>query len=271
MLDIQYKSNEEIELIRESSLLVSETLTTVAKHIKPGVTTQYLDSLAEEFIHSKNAIPGFKGYGGFPSSLCISINEEVVHGIPGKREVKDGDLVSIDCGVLINQYYGDSAFTFAVGEISPELQKLMRVTKECLNFAIDNAKVGKRLGDISHAVQEHAEKNGFSVVRDLVGHGIGKSLHEKPEVPNFGKRGSGVQLKEGLVIAIEPMINLGRKQIKQLADGWTIRTADRKPSAHYEHTVAVREDGGERMSTFENIEKAVEENENLYKPTLVNG
>ena len=270
-MDINYKSNDEIELIRESSLLVSETLTLVAKHIKPGVTTMYLDKLAEEFIHSKNAIPAFKGYGGFPGSLCISINEEVVHGIPGKREVKEGDLVSVDCGVLINQYYGDSAFTFAIGEMAADLQKLMKVTKECLNFGIENAKVGMRLGDISHAVQVHAEKNGYSVVRDLVGHGIGKSLHEKPEVPNFGKRGSGVLLKEGLVIAIEPMINLGRKQIKQLTDGWTIRTADRKPSAHYEHTVAVRENGGERMSTFDNIEKAVLENEYLFKPTSING
>lgn len=270
-MDIHYKSDEEIELIRESSLLVSETLTLVAKHIKPGVTTKYLDKMAEEFIHSKNAIPAFKGYGGFPASLCISINEEVVHGIPGKREVKDGDVVSVDCGVLLHQYYGDSAFSFAVGEIPADTQKLMKVTKECLNLGIENAKVGNRLGDISHAVQEHAEKNGFSVVRDLVGHGIGKALHEKPEVPNFGKRGSGVVLKQGLVIAIEPMINLGRKQIKQLADGWTIRTADRKPSAHYEHTVAVRENGGEKMSTFENIEEAILKNENLFKPILVNG
>ena len=252
-----YKTKEEIELIRESSLLVGKTLAEVAKVIKPGVTTLSLDKVAYEFINDNKAIPAFLNYSGFPNSLCISVNAQVVHGIPGKYELKDGDIVSVDCGVIKNKFFGDSAYTFAIGEVKPEILNLLQVTKESLYKAIEVALVGKRLGDIGDAVQSHAEKNGFSVVRELVGHGIGQSLHEAPEVPNYGKKGTGLKLQEGLVIAIEPMINMGKKAISQENDGWTIRTADNLASAHFEHTIAIGKDKADILSSFQFIEEAL--------------
>lgn len=254
---VYYKSEEEIELIRKSSLLVGKTLAEVAKHIKPGVETIYLDKIAEDFICSNGAKPGFKGYNGFKHTLCISINEEVVHGIPGKRVIKEGDIVSVDCGVLMNGFYGDSAYTFAVGEIKPELKTLLEVTKESLYRGIEVAVEGKRIGDIGFEIQSFVESFGFSVVRDLVGHGLGKNLHEKPEVPNYGKKGNGLKLQTGLVLAIEPMINIGTRNVIQDKDGWTIRTADRKPSAHFEHNIVVRKGKAEILSSFEEIEKVI--------------
>ena len=251
---IHYKTDEEIELIRKSSLLVGKTLAEVAKHIKPGVKTIDLDKLAEEFILANGAKPAFKGYRGFPYTLCISINEQVVHGFPGKRELKDGDIVSVDCGTVKNGYYGDSAYTFAVGDVKPEVLSLLNKTKESLYLGIENAVAGKRLGDIGNAIQSYVESFGFSVVRDLVGHGIGKNLHEKPEVLNYGKRGTGIKLQENLVIAIEPMINMGKYNVIQEADGWTIRTADRMPSAHFEHTIVVKKNKAEILSSFDEIE-----------------
>jgi methionyl aminopeptidase len=254
---VYYKTDEEIELIRESSLLVGKTLAEVAKVIKPGVSTLTLDKIAEQFIRDSGAVPGFKGYNGFPNSLCISVNEAVVHGIPNIKELKDGDIISVDCGVLKNGFYGDSAYTFAVGDVKPEIQKLLQVTKECLQKGIEAAVAGKRIGDIGAAIQNHAEKNGFSVVRELVGHGLGKSLHESPEVPNYGKQGRGMKLQEGLVLAIEPMINLGRKEVMQDNDGWTIVTSDRKPSAHFEHDIAIRKGKADVLSTFDYIEEVL--------------
>lgn len=255
-----YKTKEEIELLRESALLVGKTLAEVAKIIKPGITSLSLDKIAEEFIRDNNAIPGFKGYSGFPNTLCVSINSHVVHGIPGKNEFIDGDIVSVDCGVIKNNYFGDSAYTFTIGEVKPEVLNLLKITKESLYKAIDVALVGNRLGDIGEAVQSYAEKNGYSVVRELVGHGIGKDLHEAPEVPNYGKKGSGLKLLEGLVIAIEPMVNMGKKAIIQEKDGWTIRTADNLPSAHFEHTIAIGKDKADILSSFDYIEKALNKN-----------
>jgi methionyl aminopeptidase len=252
---IYYKTDEEIEKIRKSSLLVGKTLAEVARHIRPGIKTSELDRLAEEFIRDHKAVPAFKGYRGFPFTLCISINEQVVHGFPGKRELKDGDIVSVDCGTLKDGFYGDSAYTFAVGTVKPEVLALMKATKESLYLGIGQAVSGKRLGDIGFKIQNHVENLGYSVVRDLVGHGIGRNLHEKPEVLNYGKRGSGIKLNEGLVIAIEPMINMGKYQIVQESDGWTIRTADRMPSAHYEHTIAVRKNKADILSSFDEIEE----------------
>lgn len=259
MSKIHYKSVEEIELIRESSLLVSKTHGEIAKMIGPGVKTIDLDKMAETFIRDNGGVPAFLNYGGFPYSLCISVNDQVVHGFPGKYELKDGDIVSVDCGVLKNKFYGDSAYTFAIGEVSAEAKKLMQVTKECLEKGIEKAVVGMRIGDIAYAVQEHAEKHGFGVVRELVGHGVGTRLHEKPEVPNYGKRGSGVKLEEGMVIAIEPMINGGRAGVKFWDDGWTVSTIDGKPSAHYEHTVAIKKGKADILSTFSNIEEILKE------------
>ena len=259
---IHYKTNEEIELIRESSLLVAKTLAEVARHIKPGITTQHLDKVAEEFIRDHGASPGFKGYHGFPYTLCVSPNEVVVHGFPSKTELKEGEILSVDCGVLKNGYYGDSAYTFAIGEISESLKRLLKVTHTCLYLGIEKAVGGNTLGDISATIQQYAEKAGFSVVRQLVGHGLGRNLHEAPEVPNFGSSGKGAKLKEGLVIAIEPMINLGQRFVVQERDGWTIRTADRKPSAHYEHTIAIRQGKADVLSTFRYIEEALMENQN---------
>ena len=255
---IFYKTGEEIELIRNSSLLVGKTLAELAKIIRPGVTTLDLDNVAEEFIRDHGASPGFLGYGGFPNTLCTSVNEAVVHGIPNKTPLKDGDIVSVDCGVLMNEFYGDSAYTFEVGEVSADIKKLLEVTKACLNLAVEQTKSGNRIGDIGFSVQNHAEKNGYGVVRELVGHGLGRGLHEKPEVPNYGKKGRGHKMKPGLVLAIEPMINLGKKEVTQLSDGWTIVTKDGLPSAHFEHDVAISKDGTPQvLSSFEEIEKVL--------------
>jgi methionyl aminopeptidase len=254
---IYYKTREEIELIRISSLLVGKTLAEVAKIIKPGVTTLQLDKIAEEFIRDNDASPSFKGYGGFPNSLCTSVNDAVVHGIPNNVPLKEGDIVSVDCGVFKNDFHGDSAYTFEIGDVNPEIKNLLKVTKECLDKALEVSVSGNRIGDIGYAVQQHAENNSYGVVRDLVGHGLGRSLHEKPEVPNYGKRGRGYKMKEGLVLAIEPMINMGVKDVVQLKDGWTIVTKDGKPSAHFEHDVAVMKGEVEVLSTFEFIEEVL--------------
>lgn len=254
---IYYKTTEEIELLRASNLLVGRTHGEVAKVIGPGVSTIKLDEIAEQFIRDNGGIPGFLGYGGFPNTLCISVNSTVVHGIPSGYILKEGDIVSVDCGVLMNGYYGDSAYTHTIGEVDPEVEKLLKVTKEALYKGIEQAVVGKRLGDVSFAVQRHAEGHGYSVVREMVGHGVGKNLHEKPEVPNYGKRGRGVKLKKGLVIAIEPMINMGKKEIYQENDGWTIKTKDGKPSAHFEHTIAVGQGEADILSSFKYIEEVL--------------
>jgi len=254
---IPIKTDEEIEIQRQSSLLVGKTLAEVAKLIRPGIKTKELDKVAETFIRDNNAKPGFKGYNGFPATLCISVNDAVVHGIPGDQVLKDGDIVSVDCGVLMNGFYGDSAYTFPVGEVDEKVLLLLQRTKESLYLAIEQTIAGKRIGDIGNAVQTYVESFGYSVVRDLVGHGVGRHLHEKPEVPNYGKRGSGIKLKSGMVLAIEPMVNLGVKEVIQERDGWTIRTADSKPSAHYEHNVAVRNGKADILSTFEYIEEIV--------------
>jgi methionyl aminopeptidase len=262
MSKIHYKSVEEIELIRKSSLLVSKTLAEIAKVIRPGIKTIELNKLAETFIRDNGGIPAFLNYNGFPYSLCISLNDQIVHGFPGQHVLVEGDLVSVDCGVILNKYYGDSAYTFAIGEVDETVKKLMRVTKESLYLGIEKAVVGQRVGDIGYAVQEHAEKNGFGVVKELVGHGVGLRLHEKPEVPNYGKRGSGIKLEEGMVIAIEPMINAGRAGVKFWDDGWTVSTSDKKPSAHYEHTVAVQKGKADILSSFDEIEEVLKEKVN---------
>lgn len=249
------KTREEIEIMRESALSVSRTLGMLTKEIKPGATPLYLDKLAEQFIRDNGGEPGFKGLYGFPNTLCVSLNSAVVHGIPTDVPLKEGDIISVDCGVKKNGYYGDHAYTFAVGEIKPEVQKLLDVTKECLYIGIEQFKNGNRIGDISYAIQTHAESNGYGVVRELVGHGLGKKMHEDPEVPNYGKRGDGPKLKDGMVIAIEPMINMGKRNIKQLKDGWTILTADGLPSAHFEHNVALIDGKPDILSTFDYIEE----------------
>jgi methionyl aminopeptidase len=254
---IHLKTQEEIELLRENNLLVSATLAEVAKHIKPGITTLQLDAIAEKFIRSHGAVPGFLGYGGFPNTLCVSVNEQVVHGIPSDYALREGDIVSVDCGTIMKGFYGDSAYTFAVGRIEPEIQQLLDVTKEALYKGVAQAKAGNRVGDISAAVQEHAEKNGCSVVRELVGHGLGRNMHEDPEVPNYGAKGRGPLLKEGMVICIEPMINLGSKYVVFERDGWTVRTRDRKPSAHFEFAVAIGKDGADVLTDFSIIENAL--------------
>ena len=252
---IYYKSEEEIELLRMSNMLVGKTHGEIAKLIKPGVSTAKLDKIAEEFIRDNGAEPGFLGYGGFPATLCISPNDGVVHGIPSDKIIlKDGDIVSVDCGTKMNGYYGDSAYTYTVGEVDEKIKQLLQVTKESLYTGIENAIIGKRLGDISYAIQNYAESFGYSVVREMVGHGVGKKLHEKPEVPNYGKRGRGVKLKKGLVIAIEPMINMGKKAIYQEDDGWTVKTKDGLPSAHFEHTIVVGKERADILSTFEYVE-----------------
>lgn len=256
---IYLKTDEEIELLRESNLLVSKTHAEVAKHIEPGITTLELDKIAEKFIRDNDAEPAFLGYGGFPNTLCMSVNDMVVHGIPSDYKLKEGDILSVDCGVLKNGYYGDSAYTFTVGEVDESVRKLLRTTKESLYKAIEVAVSGNRLGDIGYTVQNHCEKNGYSVVREMVGHGIGKNLHEKPEVPNYGQKGRGVLLKSGMVIAIEPMINMGKKEIFLEKDNWTIRTKDHQPSAHFEHTVAIRKGKADILSTFDYIEEILNE------------
>ncbi len=263
---IYYKTKDEIELIRQSSLLVSETLAYIASILKPGLQTIEIDRRAEEFIRDHGAVPSFKGYRNFPATLCVSVNEIVVHGIPSDKEIKEGDVISIDCGVLKDGYHGDSAYTFLVGEIGEDIFKLAQITKEALYRGIAVAVAGNRVGDISFAIQDFTEwKNGYGVVRELVGHGVGKLLHEEPEVPNFGGRGRGPKLQEGLVIAVEPMINMGTKNVVQEKDGWTIRTKDRKISVHFEHTIAIRKGPPDVLSSFEPIERAELENKNLYK------
>ncbi len=256
---IYYKTNEEIELMKLSGDLVSRTIAEVAKQIKPGVTLAHLDNIAETFILDNKAIPAFKGYKGFVGTLCTSLNEVVVHGIPNETVLKEGDVISIDCGVVLNQYYGDSAFTFPVGNISDQYKQLLQVTRKSLAKAIQAAKAGNRLGDIGFAVQDYCElKFGYGVVREMVGHGVGKKLHESPEVPNYGKRGSGPKLLPGLVIAIEPMVNIGKRFIAQADDGWTIYAVDRKPSAHFEHTVAIKADITEVLTTFKYIDEVIQ-------------
>ena len=250
-----YKTEEEIEIIRRNNQLVSRTLAEVAKLIKPGVTTLELDKIAEEFIRDNGAVPGFLGYGGYPNTLCTSVNDQVVHGIPSDYALKEGDIVSVDCGTYMEGFYGDTAYTFPVGEVSDEVMNLLRTTKESLFKGIENAIEGKRIGDIGNAVQVHAEKSGYSVVREMVGHGLGKNMHEAPEVPNYGKRGRGVMIKKDLVLCIEPMINMGSKYIKQDKDGWTIRTIDGKFSAHYELAIAVDKGTADILSTFKYIEE----------------
>ncbi len=255
---IYLKTKEEIELLRENNILVSETLAEVKKYIKPGVTTKELDTVAEEFIRAHGAVPGFLGYGNppFPATLCISVNEQVVHGIPSDKHVlKEGDIVSVDCGTVMKGFYGDSAYTFAVGEIAPDVQRLLTVTKEALRKGTAQAKVGNRIGDVSSAVQRYAEANGFSVVRELTGHGLGRNMHEDPEVPNFGIKGRGPVLQEGMVICIEPMINMGTRHVVFERDGWTVRTRDRKPAAHFEFAVAITKDGPDVLTDFDIIEK----------------
>ena len=254
---IYYKTHSEIELIRASSELVSKTIAEVAKAIRPGVTTISLDKIAEDFICDNGGVPSFKGYRSFPFTLCISVNEQVVHGLPSKRELMEEDIVSIDCGAFKNGFHGDSAYTFYLGESDVSKLRLITITKECLDLGIEKAIIGMRIGDISDAIQSHAEKNGYSVVRDLVGHGIGKTLHEEPEVPNYGKRGSGILLKDCLTIAIEPMINMGTRHVKNENDGWTISTVDKKPSAHFEHTITIGKGKAEILTTFKYIEEVL--------------
>jgi len=260
---ILIKTAEEIELMRESNQLVSRTLAELAKYIGPGVSTERLDQIAETYIRDHGAVPGFLGYQGYPKTLCTSVNSEVVHGIPSDKVIlKEGDQLSIDCGVVRNGFYGDTAFSFEVGEVPVEVRRLLEVTRECLIKGVEQAVEGKRIGDIGFAVQQHAERNGYSVVREMVGHGLGRHLHEAPEVPNYGRRGSGAKLKQGMVICIEPMINLGRRQIRQDPDGWTIRTADNQPSAHFEWAVAIGKGKADVLSTFEYIDEELNKQSN---------
>ncbi|HTO37841.1 MAG TPA: type I methionyl aminopeptidase [Brumimicrobium sp.] len=260
---IFYKTKEEIELIREAAQVVSRTLGKIAEAIEPGITPLELDAIAESYIRSQGAIPGFLGLYDFPNTLCMSRNAQVVHGIPDNKPLKDGDIISVDCGAKLNGFYGDHAYTFAIGNVAPEVMKLLEVTKECLDIGIANTRVGNRLGDVGFFIQEHAEKHGYGVVRELVGHGIGRKMHEDPNVPNYGKRGKGKKIQEGLVIAIEPMINLGTERVIQLSDGWTIITADKKPSAHFEHNVAVVDGKPEVLSTFKFVEEALKNKSNV--------
>lgn len=252
---IHYKTSEEVELIKKSADILGRAHGEVAKHVKEGVKTSFLDKIAEEFIRDHEGVPSFKGYNGFPASLCISVNEVVVHGFPSQYELKDGDIISIDCGVFHQGFHSDSAYTYPIGEVPPSIIDLLKATKDSLYLGIEQAVFGNRIGDIGFAIQKFVEAKGYTVVRELVGHGLGRNLHEAPEVPNYGKKGSGVPLKAGMVIAIEPMVNLGTRNIVQERDGWTIRTADRKASAHYEHTVAIFEDKTEVLTTHKYIEE----------------
>ena len=256
------KTNDEIELLRASNLLVGRTLAEIAKVIKPGVTTKELDRVAEEFIRDNGAVPTFKGfptpYGGpFPASICTSVNEQVVHGIPGDVVLKDGDIVSVDCGTYMNGFCGDSAYTFCVGEVAEDVRNLLKVTKEALYIGIENAVQGKRLGDVGYAIQQYCESHSYGVVREFVGHGIGKEMHEDPQVPNYGRRGTGTMMKRGLCIAIEPMITLGDRHVVMESDGWSVRTKDRKCAAHFEHTIAVGAGKADILSSFEFIEEVL--------------
>jgi methionyl aminopeptidase len=254
---VYYKTNDEIELIKLSADVLGRAHAEVARLIKPGVSTIKLDEVAETYIRDNGGSPSFKGYGGFPGTLCISVNECVVHGMPSNYELNDGDIISIDCGVYLNEFHSDSAYTYPVGNVDSKITNLLKVTKESLYLGIDKAVVGNKVEDIGYEIQNFVENQGFSVVRELVGHGVGRNLHESPNVPNYGKRGKGKTLKEGLVLAIEPMINLGVKEVIQESDGWTIRTKDRKPSAHFEHTVAVRKGKPEILTTFKYIEEVL--------------
>ncbi len=249
------KTDEEIELMRHSNRLVGMTLGELSKHMKPGVTTLQLDAIAEQFIRDHGATPTFLGYNGFPNSICASVNENVVHGIPNNTPLKDGDVVSIDCGTKLRGFCGDSAYTFTIGEVAAETIELLKTTKESLYKGIEQAVVGNRIGDIGSTIQKYCESHGYSVVRELVGHGIGREMHEAPEVPNYGRKGTGPIIRDGMCIAIEPMINLGSKNVVFENDGWTVRTKDRKPSAHFEHTVAIKNGKAEILSTFEFIEQ----------------
>jgi len=252
------KSDEEIELLRISNQIVAKTLAELAKLIQPGVSTEQLDKIAEEFIRDNGAVPGFLGYSGYPKSICTSVNEQVVHGIPSEKAIlQDGDIVSVDCGVYKNGFHGDSAYTFCVGDVKPEIVDLLRTTKESLYKGIEQAQEGKRLGDVGHAIQSHCEAHGYSVVREMIGHGVGRKLHEAPEVPNYGRKGNGIMLKSGMTIAIEPMINMGSRNLVFEKDGWTTRTIDRKPSAHFEHSIAIRRGKADILSTFEYIEQVL--------------
>ncbi|WP_446785318.1 type I methionyl aminopeptidase [Macellibacteroides fermentans] len=258
---IYLKTDEEIELMRVANQLVGKTLGELAKHVAPGVTTLQLDKIAEEFIRDNGATPAFLGYGGFPNSICASVNDHVVHGIPSSKVVlRDGDIISIDCGTHINGFTGDSAYTFCVGEVSPEVRHLLKTTKESLYKGIEAAVDGKRVGDIANAIQTYCETRNYSVVRELVGHGCGRNMHEEPEVPNYGRRGCGPLLRSGMCICIEPMINLGSKNVVFENDGWTVRTKDRKPSAHFEHCIAIRPDGPDILSSFKFIEEVLGDN-----------
>ncbi len=254
---IYLKTDEEIELMRISNQLVAKTLGEVAKAIRPGVSTLELDKIAETFIRDNGGTPAFLNYQGFPNTLCTSVNEQVVHGIPNDTPLQEGDVVSVDCGVLLNDFYGDSAYTFPIGEVAPDVKALLDATKESLYKGIEQAIENNRLGDIGFAIQNYTEERGYSVVREMVGHGIGKNLHEAPEVANYGRKGNGTKLKSGMVIAIEPMINLGKRQIVQEDDGWTIRTIDKKVSAHYEHTVAIRKGEADILSSFKFVEEVL--------------
>ncbi len=267
---IYYKTEEEIELIRQNCLLVCKTLAHVGSIIRPGISGAEIDQVAETFIRDHGAEPGFKGYRGFPATLCVSVNEQVVHGIPSKEQVfEDGDIVSVDCGVFKNNYFGDAAYTFPLGNVSEPVMELCRVTNTSLYKGIEAAVAGNRLGDIGFSIQQYVERQyGYGVVRELVGHGIGRNLHEEPEVPNFGKRGRGVKLQEGLVIAIEPMVNLGRRDVRTLPDGWTVFARDRKPAAHYEHSVVVRKDRADILSDHREIEVAISKNDYVREVIL---
>ncbi len=254
---IKIKTPAEIELMRESALLVSKTLGMIAAEVKPGVTTLYLDKLAEEFIRDNNGIPGFLGLYDFPNTLCMSPNAQVVHGFPTDVPLEDGDIISVDCGVLMNGFYGDHAYTFEVGEVNQETKKLLQITKESLYEGIRQFRAGNRVGDVGFAIQDYCEKHGYGIVRELVGHGLGKKMHEDPEMPNYGRKGRGKKFKDGMVVAIEPMVNMGTHKINQLKDGWTILTADRKPSAHFEHDIAIVNGKPELLSTFDYVYKAL--------------
>lgn len=259
------KTNEEVEMMRSSALLVSKTLTEVATRLKPGITTLSIDQLVGEFVRDHGAVPSFLHYHGYPFNSCISVNDVVVHGFPSGNELKEGDIVSVDIGVILKGWHGDHAYTFALGDPGPEVMQLIRVTKESLYKGISKAVSGNYVGDIAFAIQEHTEKkHGYGVVRELVGHGLGRDLHEDPQVPNYGKRGSGKKLKEGMVLAIEPMINLGKKEVYTESDGWTVRTRDGKPSVHFEHDVCVRKDKADVLSSYEIIEAAELANPNLF-------
>ncbi len=254
---VKIKSLEEIELIRESALIVSKTLGMLAKEIKPGVTTLHLDRLAEAFIRDHGAEPGFLGLYDFPNTLCVSPNEEVVHGIPNNKPLQEGDILSVDCGALKNGFYGDHAYTFEVGTVADETKKLLEVTKKSLYIGIEAFCHGNRVGDLGHAIQSYTESFGYGVVRELVGHGLGREMHESPEIPNYGKIGRGKKFSNGMVIAIEPMTNMGTKNIRHFSDGWTIKTADNQPSAHFEHNVALIDGKPQLLSTFDFIYEAL--------------